>query len=59
MEKHNKTLSKMYKDLVQQAVYQKVQQKVQLKLQQKVHNTYVAHLIKRFVFPKLVECLCQ
>ena len=46
MEKYNKILGKMYKDLVQQIVPQKVQQKVQ----QKVHNNYVAHLIKRFVF---------
>ena len=40
----------MYKDLVQQIVQQK--------LQQKVHNNYVAHLVKWFVFTKLVECLC-
>ena len=42
MEKYNKILSKMYKNLVQQIV----------------HNNYVAHLIKRFVLTKLVECLC-
>ena len=52
----------MNKDLVQQIVHQKVQQKVQRKvqqeLQQKVHNNYVPHLIKRFLFTKLVEYLC-
>ena len=53
MEKH-KILSKMYKGLVQRIVQQKVQQK----LQQKVHNNYVTHLVKRFVFTKLVVCLC-
>ena len=31
---------------------------MQQKLQQKVHNNYVAHLMMRFVFTKLVECLC-
>ena len=49
MGKYNKILSKMFKDLVQQIVHQK--------LQQKVHNNYVAYLMKRFVFTKLVECL--
>ena len=44
----------MNKDLVQQIVHQKKQQK----LQQKVHNIYVSHLIKRFLFKKLVEYLC-
>ena len=58
MEKYNKILSKMYIHLVQQTVHQKVQQKVQQKLQQKGHNNYVANLIKRFMFTKLVECLC-
>ena len=62
MEKYNKILSKMYKDLVQQIVHQKeqqnVRQKVQQNLQEKVHNNYVAHLIKRFAFTKLVKCLC-
>ena len=53
MEKHNKISSKMYKYLVQQIVQEKVQQKVH----KKVHNDHVAHLIKRFVFTKLVECL--
>ena len=61
MEKYNKILSKMYKDLVQhivqQNVHQKVKQKMQQKLQQKVHSNYVAHLIKRFVLAKLLECL--
>ena len=42
-EKYNKILSKMYKHLVQQTV------------QQKVHNNYVALLIKQFVFTKLVD----
>ena len=37
---------------------QKVQQKVQQELQQKVHNNYVSHLTKRFLFTKLVEYLC-
>ena len=53
----HKILSKMNKDLGQQIVHQKVQQEVHQKLQQKGHNDYVAHLIKRFVFTKLVECL--
>ena len=44
MEKYNKISSKMY--LVQQIMQQKVQQKV--------HNNYVALLIKQFVFTKLV-----
>ena len=39
----------MYKNLVQQ--------KGQQKVQQKVHNDYVALLIKRFAFTKLVETL--
>ena len=39
--------SKMYK--------QKVQQKVKQKVQQKVRNSYVALLMKQFVFTKLVE----
>ena len=43
MEKYNKILSKMYKRLVQQTV------------QKKVHNNYVALLIKQFVFTKLVD----
>ena len=50
MEKYNKIFSKIYKHLVQQRVHQKVQQKAQQKLQQKVHNIYVTHLIKPFVF---------
>ena len=49
MGKYSKISSKMFKDLVQRIVHQK--------LQQKVHNNYVAYLIKRFVFTKLVECL--
>ena len=40
----------MNKDLGQQIVHQKVQ---------KGHINYVAHLIKRFAFTKLVECLWQ
>ena len=48
-EKYNKISSKMYKHLVQQ--------KGQQKMQQKVWNNYVALLIKRFVFTKLVESL--
>ena len=32
--------------------------KVQQKLKQKVHNNYVALLIKQFVFIKSVECIC-
>ena len=43
--KYNKISSKMYKQLLQQIV------------QQKVHNNYVALLIKQFVFNKLVESL--
>ena len=34
---------------------QKVQQKVKQKVQQKVRNSYVALLMKQFVFTKLVE----
>ena len=49
MEKYNKISSKMYKYLVQQIVQQKAQQKV--------HNNYVALLIKQFVFTKSVESL--
>ena len=49
MEKYEKILSKMYKHLVQRIVQQQVQQKV--------HNNYVAPLIKQFVFTKLVESL--
>ena len=45
MEKYNKISTKMYKHLVQQ------------KGQQKMRNNYVALLIKRFVFSKLVESL--
>ena len=45
MEKYNKISSKMYKNLVQQ------------KVQQKMHNKYVAPLIKQFVFTRLVESL--
>ena len=45
MEKYNKISCKMYKQLVQQTA------------QQKVHNNYVALLIKQFVFTKLVESL--
>ena len=51
--KYKKIPSKMYKQLVQQIVQQKVQQKGQ----QKVHNIYVALLIKQFVFTKLMESL--
>ena len=58
MEKYNKILSLMHKDLVQQIVDRKVWEKVQQNMQQKVHNNYVAHLMMRFVFTKLVECLC-
>ena len=50
IEKYNKIMSEMYKDLVQHIVHQKVQQKV--------HNNYAVHLIKRFVFTRLVKCLC-
>ena len=39
----------MYKHLVQQIVQRKVQQNV--------HHNFVALLIKRFVFTKLVESL--
>ena len=46
MEKYNKISSKMYKHLAQQIMQQKVQQKV--------HNNYVALLIKQFVFTKLI-----
>ena len=49
----------MYKDLMQQIMHQKVQHNVQQKFQQNVHNNYIAQLIKRVVFTKLVECLCQ
>ena len=54
MEKYNKTLSRIYKHLLQQTVQQKVQQKIQ----QKVHS-YVALLMKQFMFTKLVESLYQ
>ena len=47
MEKYNKVSSKMYKYLLQQ--------KMQHKVQQKMHNNYVALLIKEFVFTNLVE----
>ena len=47
MEKYNKVSSKIYKHLLQQ--------KMQHKVQQKMHNNYVALLIKEFVFTNLVE----
>ena len=50
-EEYNKISNKVYEHLVQQ----KVQQKVHQKVQQKVQNSYVALLIKRFVFTNLVE----
>ena len=49
MEKCNKIKSEIYKYLVQHIVHQKVQQKVL--------NNYAVHLIKWFVFTRLVKCL--
>ena len=54
MEKYNKILGKMY--LKQLIVQKKVKKK---KVQQKVHNSYIALLIKQFVFTKLVESLYE
>ena len=42
---------------MQQKVQQKEQQKAQQKALQKMHNNYVALLIKQFVFTKLEESL--
>ena len=49
MQKYNKISSKMCKHLKQQIVQQQVQEKV--------HNNYVALLIKQFFFAKLDESL--